>query len=194
MDMNDIIHTLMNIAWGILIMYWFISGITAKRSVLKENLLKQFIYYWLPLIFAIYLLGPDERFGNSLIKGNFVTNTNLAGLIGLSFCYLGLVIACWSRYLLGKNWSVSVQKKEDHELIKKGAYKLIRHPIYSGLILMFLGNAIILGRWRGLVAVLIVFISFWFKLKKEEHWLTDLFGNKYREYILETKAIIPWLL
>lgn len=194
MDMNDIIHTLMNIAWGILIMYWFISGITAKRSAFKENLLKQFIYYWLPLILAIYLLGPDERYGNSLISGNFVSNTNLSGLIGLLLCYLGLVIACWSRYLLGKNWSVSVQKKEDHELIKKGAYKFIRHPIYSGLILMFLGNAIILGRWRGLAAVSIVFISFWFKLKKEEQWLTDLFGNKYREYILETKAIIPWLL
>lgn len=59
---------------------------------------------------------------------------------------------------------------------------------------MFLGNSIIAGTWRGLVAVSIVFISFWFKLKKEEQWLTDLFGNKYREYILETKAIIPWLL
>ena len=192
--MNDIIHTAMNIAWGILIIYWFISGITAKKSSFKETIYTQFIFYWLPLILAIYLLGPDERFGNSLIKGNFVSNTNLTGAIGLSLCYLGLAIACWSRYLLGKNWSVSVQKKEDHELIKNGAYKLIRHPIYSGLILMFLGNAIIVGSWRGLIGVLIVSVSFWFKLKKEEKWLTDLFGNKYQEYILKTKALVPWLL
>ena len=184
----------MNIAWGILIIYWFISGITAKKSSFKETIYTQFIFYWLPLILAIYLLGPDERFGNSLIKGNFVSNSNLTGAIGLSLCYLGLAIACWSRYLLGKNWSVSVQKKEDHELIKNGAYKLIRHPIYSGLILMFLGNAIIVGTWRGLIGVLIVSVSFWFKLKKEEKWLIDLFGNKYQEYILKTKALVPWLL
>ena len=184
----------MNIAWGLLIMYWFISGIKAKKSSYNESLYIQFIFYWLPLILAIYLLGPDERVGNSLIKGNFVSGTHLTEAIGLSLCYLGLLIACWSRYLLGKNWSVSVQKKEEHELIKNGTYRLIRHPIYSGLILMFLGNAIIVGRWRGLIGVLIVFISFWFKLKKEEKWMTDLFGNKYLEYILNTKALVPWLL
>ncbi len=192
--MSDLIRSSMNIAWGILIMYWFISGIMAKKSDFKEALFMQFIFYWLPLILAVYLLGPDERFGNSLIKGNFVSNTNFTGVIGLSLSYIGLVIACWSRYLLGKNWSVSVQKKEDHELIKSGAYKLIRHPIYTGLILMFLGNAVIVGKWRGLLGVFIVFISFWFKLKKEEKWLTDLFGNKYKEYMLKTKALVPWLI
>ena len=184
----------MNIAWGILIIYWVISGLTAKKSSFRETRYMQFIFYWLPLILAIYLLGPDERFGNSLIKGDFVSNTNLTGAIGLSLCYIGLTIACWSRYILGKNWSVSVQKKEDHELIKNGAYKLIRHPIYTGLILMFLGNAIIVGTWRGLIGVLIVSVSFWFKLKKEEKWLIDLFGNKYQEYILKTKALVPWIL
>jgi len=65
--MNDIMHTSMNIAWGILIIYWFISGITAKKSNFKETLVKQFIFYWLPLILAIYLLGPDERYGTWLL-------------------------------------------------------------------------------------------------------------------------------
>jgi protein-S-isoprenylcysteine O-methyltransferase Ste14 len=184
----------MNVSWGILILYWVISSIKAKRSSIKENIIMQFVLYWLPLILAIYLLGPDERFGNSLIKGNFVHNNNLSGGSGLLLCYMGLLLACRSRYLLGKNWSVSVQKKEDHELVETGAYRLIRHPIYSGLILMFMGNAVIVGRWRGLAGVLILAVSFWFKLKKEERWLTDLFGNRYREYVLRTKALIPWIL
>jgi protein-S-isoprenylcysteine O-methyltransferase Ste14 len=192
--MSDIIHTSMNIAWAILILYWFISGIKSKKSVLMESISKQFIFYWLPLIMAVYLLGPDERFGNYLITGKFVPNNDIAGLTGLSVSIFGLVIACRARYTLGKNWSVSVQKKEDHELIIKGAYRLIRHPIYSGLLLMFLGNAIIVGKWRGLIGVLIVFVSFWFKLKKEEKWLTDVFGVKYSEYIAKSKALIPWLL
>jgi protein-S-isoprenylcysteine O-methyltransferase Ste14 len=105
-----------------------------------------------------------------------------------------LIIAFWSRILLGKNWSVSVQRKKHHELIKKGPYSLVRHPIYTGLLLMFLGNTIIESTWRGLIGFLILFVSFWFKLRKEEKWLTGIFGNDYLQYMTTTKALIPWIL
>lgn len=94
----------------------------------------------------------------------------------------------------GKNWSLSVQKKENHELIKSGPYSILRHPIYTGILLIFIGNTIIVGDYRGIIAVVIVFISFWFKLKKEEKWLTEIFGEKYLNYAENTKAIIPYLL
>lgn len=184
----------MNIAWCLLLTYWFISGLKAKRSAFKEAIYLQIIFYWLSIVLAIYLLGPNDRFGNSLITGTFVSHTNLVGLIGLALSIFGLGIACWARYLLGKNWSLSVQRKENHELISKGVYKFVRHPIYSGLLLMFLGNAVIAGYWRGLIGVLILFVSFCFKLKKEEKWLTEIFGSKYLEYMGQTKALIPWLL
>lgn len=192
--MNEIFSTLMNVLWGTLILFWIVSGINAKKSSFREPLYKQFVFYWLPLIMAVYLLGPDERFGNSLIKGNFIAHNNMAGLTGLALCLLGLITAVWARYLLGRNWSVSVQQKENHDLIQTGAYKFVRHPIYTGLLLMFLGNAFIVSRWRGLLAVSIVLISFLFKLKKEEKWLTDLFGSKYIEYRQKTKSLIPWLI
>jgi protein-S-isoprenylcysteine O-methyltransferase Ste14 len=113
---------------------------------------------------------------------------------GLVFCFTGFLIACQARYLLGKNWSLSVQKKEKHELILTGVYKFVRHPIYTGLLLMFFGNAIIVGDWRGLIAVAIVFISFWFKLRKEEKWLMEIFGEEYVEYKRGTKALVPWVI
>jgi protein-S-isoprenylcysteine O-methyltransferase Ste14 len=140
------------------------------------------------------LLGPGEWFGHSLIRENFVEHTNLVGGIGLLISFMGLLIACWSRYLLGKNWSLSVQKKENHELIKSGPYSILRHPIYTGILLIFIGNTIIVGDYRGIIAVLIVFISFWFKLKKEEKWLIEIFGEDYHNYKKTTKAIIPYLL
>jgi protein-S-isoprenylcysteine O-methyltransferase Ste14 len=192
--MDEKIPISMNVLWITLLIFWVISGISAKKSALKEPLLQQFVFYWLPIILAVYLLGPDGRFGNSLVRGRFVDQTNIAGLTGLALSVLGLIIACWARYLLGNNWSVSVQKKDDHELISNGVYKLVRHPIYTGLLLMFLGNAVIVGSWRGLIAVLIVFISFWFKLKKEEKWLIEIFGNQYLEYMTKSKALIPWLI
>jgi protein-S-isoprenylcysteine O-methyltransferase Ste14 len=191
--MSDKIITAMNIAWLILISFWIISGIKAKKSAFKESYFQQFILYWLPLLLTVWLLGPDERPLNSLIRGSFFPNTNLEGYIGLIFSFSGLVTCCISRFMLGNNWSVSVQRKEDHELVRKGPYKFIRHPIYSGLLMMFLGNAIIVGRWRGLIGVSILFISFWFKLKKEEKWLSESFGKEYIDYMSQTAALIPWI-
>ncbi len=141
-----------------------------------------------------YYCWAGEWFGHTLIRENFVPHTNFIGIIGLVFCILGAIIACWSRYKLGRNWSLSVQKKENHELIHSGIYKIVRHPIYTGLLLLFIGNTIIVGDYRGIIAVLIVFISFWLKLTKEEKLLTENFGSQYIEYRKKTKALIPYIL
>ena len=140
------------------------------------------------------LLGPGEWFGHSWLRENFIEHTDLVGTIGLSISLTGAIIACTSRYTLGKNWSLSVQEKEDHRLVQNGIYKLVRHPIYTGLLFLFLGNVIIVGDYRGIIAILIVFISFWFKLKKEEKLLSETFGLRYIEYKKRTKALIPYLL
>ncbi len=192
--MSEYIKIALWVAWGLLLTYWAISAINSKKAANEEVLYKRFVFYWLPLLLAMYLLGPGEWFGHALIRENFVPHTDLVGLTGLAFCTAGVIIACWSRYLLGRNWSLSVQKKEDHELISKGPYKLVRHPIYTGLLLLFFGNAIIVGDYRGLIAVAIVFASFWWKLKKEEKWLMEVFGTKYLEYKNTTKTLIPFIL
>jgi protein-S-isoprenylcysteine O-methyltransferase Ste14 len=96
--------------------------------------------------------------------------------------------------LLGRNWSAAVQLKQGHELITSGPYRLVRHPIYTGLLLLFLGNAVMVGDWRGLLAVAIVFVSFWRKFRLEETWLAGHFGESYRLYQARAKALIPAIL
>jgi protein-S-isoprenylcysteine O-methyltransferase Ste14 len=192
--MSEYIKIGLKLCWFIVITYWFISGLSVKKLKNQESFFKRFVQYWLPLIIAIILLGPGEWFGDSLLRENFVPHSDLVGNIGLVFCVIGAFIACWSRYLLGKNWSLSVQRKENHELIQNGIYKLLRHPIYTGLLLLFIGNMIIVGDYRGIIAVLLVFISFWFKLLKEEKLLIETFGNQYTEYKNGTKALFPFLL
>ena len=192
--MSEYIKIGLHLTWLILIAYWLISGIRAKKVKSQESFLSRFFQYWLPLIAAALLLGPGEWFGHSLIRENFVPHSNLVGIIGLLICVSGAIIACWSRYLLGANWSLSVQEKESHELIQQGMYKIVRHPIYTGLLLLFTGNAIIVGDYRGIIAVGIVFISFWWKLKKEEKVLTAIFKHQYTDYQKKTKALIPFVL
>ena len=192
--MSEYIKIGLKVTWLIVLTYWLISGLNAKKVEHQETFLKRFVQYWLPLIIAILLLGPGDWYGHSWLRENFVEHSNLVGTIGLSISVIGAIIACISRYILGKNWSLSVQKKENHQLIQDGVYKIVRHPIYTGLLLLFIGNAIIVGDYRAIIAVLIVFVSLWFKLKKEEILLTETFGMKYTEYKNQTKALIPYLL
>lgn len=192
--MSEYIKTTLTILWITLFVVWVFYGLFSKKGTHPEPLHLRFIYYWLPLILAFYLLGPGDWFGHTLIREKFVEHTNLVGIIGLVSCFLGYIIALWSRFLLGTNWSISVQKKEDHTLITKGPYKLIRHPIYTGLLLMFSGNAIIVGDYRGIIAVIIVLLSFWFKLVKEEKTMIGIFGDQYLKYVKKTKRLIPWVI
>lgn len=192
--MSEYIKIGLKIIWFIILTYWFISGISAKKVNSQEPFIKRLLQYWVPLIIAILLLGPGDWLGHTLIREKFVPHTDLVGIIGLTISAFGAGVACWSRYSLGKNWSLSVQEKESHELIQGGLYKFVRHPIYTGLLLLFIGNTLIVGDYRGIIAVILVFVSFWFKLKKEEKLLAETFGNKYSEYAAKTKALIPFII
>jgi protein-S-isoprenylcysteine O-methyltransferase Ste14 len=83
--------------------------------------------------------------------------------------------------------------KENHELIQRGPYRLVRHPIFSGLLLMILGTAILAGQISGFIALAICFCGFWVKLRQEEALLSkNLIG--YSEYTRHTKALVPFIL
>jgi protein-S-isoprenylcysteine O-methyltransferase Ste14 len=179
--------------WYIFGLYWLWSARRVKASVQTEPLVKRFVVYWLPLIAAFLLLGPGEWYSHTALAEQFVPHSTLFESIGLSFCVAGAAVACWARYLLGENWSATVQLKDDQQLIMRGPYKIVRHPIYLGMLLLFVGNAVLVGDWRGVLAVVIVFLSFWRKLRLEERWLSGHFGEAYREYVARTHALLPGL-
>lgn len=192
--MSEYIKTGISIIWLLLLLYWLLAGLFSKKVKQEEPLLHRFVYYWLPLIVASLLLGPGEWFGHTWLRTNFVEHNNLVGGTGLLIAFVGAALACRARFLLGKNWSLAVQQKENHEFIRRGPYAVVRHPIYTGLLLLFAGNGLIVGDNRAIVAVVLVFVSFWLKLKKEEKWMEDTFGDDYREYKKRTAALFPFLL
>jgi protein-S-isoprenylcysteine O-methyltransferase Ste14 len=70
----------------------------------------------------------------------------------------------------------------------------VRHPIYSGQLLAIMGTAVLVGELRGLLALAIVAVSFWFKLQLEERWLGEQFGPAYADYRKRVKALVPGIL
>jgi protein-S-isoprenylcysteine O-methyltransferase Ste14 len=114
-------------------------------------------------------------------------------LLGLAITTLGLACALWARITLGGNWSGAVTYKEDHELIQRGPYALARHPIYTGMLLMFTGMAITVGSVGGLLGIPALLISCWIKLKQEEALMIKHFPEVYPGYKQRVKALIPYI-
>jgi protein-S-isoprenylcysteine O-methyltransferase Ste14 len=104
---------------------------------------------------------------------------------------LGTAIAIWARYCLGEYWSARVTLKEDHKLIRTGPYAYVRHPIYTGMLLGMIGAALVVGEWRGLVAVLLALGAHSRKAAREEALLTTEFGSEYLDYRRHTGALFP---
>jgi protein-S-isoprenylcysteine O-methyltransferase Ste14 len=181
-------------AWWVLLAFWVWSAWGNKAAARGEPWLTRVALYWLPLAAAFLLLGPGEWYGHTWLREGIVPHTVSFFAIALVLVVTGVALAVWSRVVLGRNWSSVVQIKRDHELIEAGPYRYIRHPIYTGILLAFIGSAVKVGDVRGIFAVLIVFASFWRKLRMEERMLGETFGDTYAAYKRRTKALLPGIL
>lgn len=113
--------------------------------------------------------------------------------LGAAVTVAGLLFAIWAREHLGRNWSGSVTIKQDHELITSGPYTVVRHPIYTGILLGLLGTAIALSEIRGFIGLFLSFLALWIKLRIEERWMRSQFGDSYAAYAHRTAALVPYL-
>ena len=116
--------------------------------------------------------------------------------------WLGLIpllSALWlfrrSHHDLGKNWSVTLKVREQHELIRHGVYRWVRHPMYSSFFLLGVAQLLLIPNWfAGAAGLLGATLLFVFRAFREERMMIDIFGDEYRSYMAETKRIIPWVM
>jgi protein-S-isoprenylcysteine O-methyltransferase Ste14 len=178
--------------WYMVAFFWLINAFANKRTIQRQSFASRLPYvvlFWL----AFWLLfGSTSHRSHHLGLVVLPHSTAMAGL-GLVLTVLGLLLAIWARVTLGGNWSGTVTFKEDHELIVRGPYALVRHPIYTALLLMFLGTALAIGTVGALAGVPVLFLSFWIKFRQEEALMTEHFGDQYRDYMKRVKALIPFV-
>jgi len=179
--------------WDIFILFWVINMFSNKRTIKRGTLGNRLGYT--VLYFVAFWLLFESIFRHRLHSTEFAVLSHFIALnvFSLVLTVFGLVLAIWARVVLGKNWSGHVTFKENHELIMQGPYAFVRHPIYTGLLLMFLGTALAIGTLGGLIGVPILFLSFWIKCQQEEAFMIEHFGDQYRDYMKRVRAIIPFV-
>ena len=126
--------------------------------------------------------------------GRIQTHNNLIAAFGLALLCAGIIIRWTAIYTLGKYFTGTVLIKEDHQLIRSGLYKHLRHPAYTGALLAHLGLGLSFSNWFSLgLSSIPFFIAALYRMHHEERALREVFGEAYIGYSRGTKRLIPKL-
>jgi protein-S-isoprenylcysteine O-methyltransferase Ste14 len=141
--MKALYGPLIGALWIGWLIYWQIAAHNVKAARRQESRLSRATHI-LPLLLATALLVYPETSGG-WVFAQFMPRTIVTYWLGVGLLGAGLGFSILARRYLGRNWSGTVTLKEDHELIRTGPYRWVRHPIYSGILLGFVGSAVALG-------------------------------------------------
>ena len=173
------------VGWTAFWLYWITAAFSTKRGRIqwgREARIRVVI-----LVAAVVL----TRAG--VFRGYALNNDPWRGGIGLVLFALGLAFAIWARINIGRNWGGPMTQKEEPELVTSGPYRLVRHPIYSGIVAAGLGTAVALS-WYWLFAVVLAGVYFIYSATVEERYLAEQFPDRYPAYKRSTKMLIPFIL
>ncbi|HEX4151974.1 MAG TPA: isoprenylcysteine carboxylmethyltransferase family protein [Steroidobacteraceae bacterium] len=176
------------LVWGV---YWLITAFSAKPTRRREPRWSRWAFVAQALLVAA-LLGPHRWrgwLGVRIVPGGWSRYW-----IGVAVIVAGLLLCIWARRALGGNWSGAVTVKVGHELVQGGPYRWVRHPIYTGILLMMLGTALAGGEVHGLLAVSIATLALWLRSRVEERWMSEEFGEQYARYRQRSWALIPYIV
>jgi len=179
--------------WGGWAVLWIAMSRGVKEAAQSETAVSRLSHVG-PLLVAAYLLASPAPLPAPVLDDRFVPLAIWPAALGAALGFAGLAFCAWARVTIAANWSSDVQLKRDHELIVAGPYRWVRHPIYTGVLLMFLGTALAVGEWRGVLAVAIAAAAFWRKLRLEEAVMSREFGQAYARYAERVPALIPFLV
>ena len=179
------------VLWLAWLAYWVFAARDVKPVRRREPWASRLLTVALTIPVALLTAAPGQWL--PWLSARFLPDTMIVDWAGLLMVTAGLALAVWARTHLGRNWSGTVTVKEDHELVRSGPYAIVRHPIYTGLLLAMLGTAIILGEWRGLSALCFLSAAFLLKLRREERFMAESFPDTYPGYRAQVPALVPLL-
>jgi protein-S-isoprenylcysteine O-methyltransferase Ste14 len=172
------------VVWAAFWLYWLVAAFSIKRGRvpwLRELGIRAVLVVVAVVLFRVRAL---RHYGGS-------TEPWRTG-IGLALLVAGLGFAVWARRHIGHNWGTPMTQKHQPELVTSGPYRLVRHPIYSGILTAGIGTVVSLG-WLWLIVVVLAGIYFVYAATVEERFMATRFPDAYPRYVRSTKMLVPFV-
>ncbi|MGD0742350.1 MAG: isoprenylcysteine carboxylmethyltransferase family protein [Acidimicrobiales bacterium] len=178
------VELVFGVGWAAFWAYWLVAAFSMKRGRVPWS---RELRIRLVVVVAAVLAARLGAF-----RGHGLNTDPWRAAFGLCLFGLGLGFAIWARLHIGRNWGTPMSQKDQPELVTSGPYGLVRHPIYSGILVAGFGTAAALG-WWWLVAVALAGAYVLYSATVEERWLTEQFPEAYPEYRSSTKMLVPFV-
>jgi len=172
------------VGWAAFWLYWLLAAFSMKRGHVPWSRELGIRAVIVVVVILLIRLGVFRHHGLNTDPGR--------AALGLVLFAVGLGFAIWARLHIGRNWGTPMTQKEEPELVTSGPYRLVRHPIYSGVLVAGVGTAVALS-WMWLIAVALAGIYFVYSAVVEERFMIEQFPDTYPAYKRSTKMLVPFV-
>jgi protein-S-isoprenylcysteine O-methyltransferase Ste14 len=195
--------TAIYIPWDIWVVSWVAAAVWTARTVKRRSFSGQFLYRSLTFAGFMLLLAPILRRSSGHLK--IVDWPGVLGehlwpwpplAIGWSMVAVaagGFLFAWWARIYLGRLWSGSITRKEGHTVVDTGPYRIVRHPIYTGILAAAVATAVTTGTVHAVLGAVFLIVGYWMKARLEESFLREQLGaDAYDSYRRRVPMLVPF--
>lgn len=181
----------LNYLWAIWVLTWIAAAFWSSGAAKRPALGSELLYRLITFAGAVLLFGFVSRsYRGPLHLWSF---DETVGWILFALSFAGFAFCWWARIHLGKLWSGWVSKKADHRIVDTGPYAVVRHPIYSGLILAVFATAALKGTTMAIAGAFLMTLGFWIKARLEEKFLrAELGAEGYDAYRRRVPMLVPF--
>jgi len=183
--------SLVRVAWIVWLISWFAAAAWSDRTIRRPAVSREALYRVLTVVGAALMFGFNPggvRADTPLWPVAPAIGWLLAGLVVAGFLFMW-----WARIHLGQLWSSSVTRKQHHRVVDTGPYAIVRHPIYTGLLLAIIATLLLRGTLVTLTGSALIALGIYIKARVEEEFLRQQLGEPYDAYARRVPMLVPSL-
>ena len=188
------------IPWVAWVASWLLAAAWSDRTVTRPALGSQTLYRLIEIAgFFLLLFYVGRRMGDGSVRtfgseNQLWTLSNDAKWVMVYLAAFGFLFCWWARIHLGRLWSGSVTRKEGHRVVDTGPYAIVRHPIYTGIIIASLATMAVRGTAVAVAGAALIALGYWIKGRLEERFLrAELGAEAYDAYARKTAMLVPFV-
>ena len=158
--------------------------VRGRRMLARGGIVAQALPYfiWMPYVVIALRPGPELPLPDAI------------RWLGLGLVVGGIAFSMWSAQTLGRHFDVEVEVHEGHAVVDRGPFAIVRHPVYLGLAIHFIGACLATGNWLLIAGTLLVsFPALYLRASVEERLLRAQLGPAYDAYARRVPMLLPWI-